>query len=68
MIIFVNDKPVSLAPGMSVRHALIHEQLLASVHEGAKVYDNEDNEIDLDGTLCDGARIRVDLPVHDRRR
>ncbi len=59
MKVYVNDREVSLWGGMTVRHALIHENLLPEVTRGAKVFDAWGNEIGLDGSLAENAQIYV---------
>jgi len=59
MEVYVNDKPVHLLPGMTVKHALTHEGLLEKLVCGKKVYDEWANELGLDGALSEGARIFV---------
>lgn len=51
---------VHLAPGMTVRHALIGAGLLRDVEAGKRVYDEWGNEIGLEGALYEGARIHVE--------
>lgn len=53
----MNDREVDLAPGMSVKHALIRLDLLKEIKAGKKVYDAQGHEIGLDGALSDGMRI-----------
>ncbi|MDP1992202.1 MAG: hypothetical protein Q8K00_14420 [Syntrophales bacterium] len=59
MEVYVNDKPVHLLPGMTVKHALTHEWLLEELERGKKVYDEWGNELGLDGALSEGAKIFV---------
>ena len=59
MEIYVNDKPVHLLPGMTVKHALAHEGLMEKLERGKKVYDEWGNELGLDGALSEGAKIFV---------
>lgn len=59
MTVYVNDNPVVLLHGMTVRHALIGARLLLSVEAGKKVQDAWGNEIGLDGALTEGMRIYV---------
>lgn len=59
MRIYVNDRPVDLAPGMTVRHALTAAGLVAGVNQGLAVRDEWGNELGLDGALADGARLYV---------
>lgn len=60
MKVLVNDMEVHLAPGMTVRHALIGAGLLRDVEAGKRVYDEWGNEIGLEGALYEGARIHVE--------
>jgi hypothetical protein len=55
----VNDKPVDLLPGMTVRHALIKAGLEQELAAGRKVYDAWGNELGLGGALSEGSSIRV---------
>jgi hypothetical protein len=55
----MNDQPVTLVPGMTVRHALIQLDLLKSVEAGRRVFDEWGNEVGLDGTVEDGQRFEV---------
>ncbi len=57
MTVYVNDKPVDLLPGMTVRHALISAGLLKELATSKKVYDEWGNEIGLDGALTEVMRI-----------
>lgn len=59
MRVYVNNKPVELLPGMTVRHALISLNLLEEIEKGKKVFDEWGNEIGLDGELIDGLRLFV---------
>lgn len=59
MRVYVNDKPVDLLPGMTVKHALIKAGLEKQTEAGLKVYDAWGNELGLAGSLAEGARIRV---------
>ena len=66
MKVYVNDLEISLLAGMKVRHALTSAGLLAEVERGAKVLDEWGNEIGLDGSLAEGARIFVGGVSPDR--
>ena len=55
---YVNDIPVDVLAGMTVRHALIGAGLLGEIGQ-KKAYDEWDNEIGLDGALREGMRISV---------
>ncbi len=57
MTVYVNDKPVDLLPGMTVRHALIGAGLLKEIERSKKAYDEWGNEIGLDGALAEGMRV-----------
>jgi hypothetical protein len=57
MRVYVNNKPVDLLPGMTVRHALIAAGRLAEIASGKRAYDEWGNEIGLDGALSEGMRI-----------
>ena len=59
MIVFVNDREVSLVIGMKVKHALIAAGLMVEVERGKKVYDEMGNEIGLGGALTDGSKIYI---------
>jgi hypothetical protein len=59
MKVFVNDIPVIVTPGMTVKHALIHAGLLKQVDESKKVYDEWGNELGLDGVLSEGIKICI---------
>jgi len=54
---YVNDKPVDLLPGMTVRHALMNAGLLKELDAKNKAYDEWGNEIGLDGALAEGMRV-----------
>jgi hypothetical protein len=59
MRIYVNDHPVDLPRGMTVKHALIHSGLLKELEVSKKVYDKWENEVGLDGALDEEMRIYV---------
>ena len=59
MRVYVNQKPVDLAPGMQVKHALISAGQMAEIAAGLKVYDAWGHELGLDGALTDGMKIFV---------
>jgi len=59
MRVYVNRKPVDLAPGMQVRHALIAAGQMAAIAAGLKVYDEWGHEVGLDGALAGGMKIFV---------
>ncbi len=58
MKVYVNDKPVDILPGMTVRHALLSSGLLSEIGH-SKIYDEWGNEIGLDGALIEGMKIYV---------
>jgi len=59
MKVYVNDKPIELLPGMTVRHALISAELFRETESLKRVFDEWGNEIGLDGALSEGAKIYV---------
>jgi hypothetical protein len=59
MEVYLNDKPVHLLPGMTVKHVLIHEGLLEKLEHGKKVYDEWENELGFDGALSEGVKIFI---------
>ena len=59
MRVYVNRKPVDLAPGMQVRHALIAAGQMAAIAAGLKVYDEWGHEVGLDGALSGGMKFFV---------
>lgn len=59
MKIFVNNKPIELLPGMTVKHALIKTNLLIEIKKGKRVFDEWGNEIGLDGELMDGVKLFI---------
>lgn len=59
MKVYVNQRPVELLPGMTVRHALIRAGLLEEVERGRPVLDEWGNEVGLDGGLADGMTLTV---------
>ena len=58
MRVYVNDIPVDILPGMTVRHALISSGLLSEIGP-KKVYDEWGNELGLDGALSEKMKIYV---------
>lgn len=59
MRVFVNGRAVDLAPGMTVRHALL--AALGREPSGAvAVFDAWDQPLGLDGAVREGDRIRID--------
>jgi hypothetical protein len=59
MEIYVNDIPVEIMPGMTVKHALISAGLFNDADSIQSVCDKWGNEIGLDGELTEGERIYV---------
>ncbi len=59
MTVYVNDKPVEIFVGMTVKHALISAGLLNKTGESTTVFDEWGNEIGLDGALTKGSKIYV---------
>lgn len=59
MMVYVNEKPVTIVPGMTVKHALVSAGILLELEAGKKVYDEWDNEVGLDGELSEGMKLRV---------
>ncbi len=59
MRVYVNDRPVDLLPGMTVRQALAGADLLQEIAAGKKVFDRWGHEVGLDGALSAGERIWV---------
>lgn len=59
MKVYVNEQPVEIFRGMTVRHALLSLNLLDELSTGKRVYDQWGNEIGLDGELSEGAKIYV---------
>jgi sulfur carrier protein ThiS len=59
MKIWVNDQPVDLLEGMTVRHALIQLDLLGAVEQGQRVVDEWGNQVGLDGAVEEGQRFEV---------
>lgn len=59
MQVYVNQKPVQVLSGMTVRHALIGAGLLALIAAGKKAYDQWGNELGLEGALIAEMKIYV---------
>ncbi len=51
MKVYVNDLEMTLAPGMTVRHAILAAGLMDEVAQGHRIYDDLGNEVGLDGSL-----------------
>lgn len=59
MKVFVNDIPVDVLPGMTVKHALISAGLLKEIENSKKAYDEWGDEMGLDGALSEGMKIYI---------
>ena len=59
MRVYVNDIPVDILPGMTVKHALISAGLLKEIEASKHVFDEWGNEIGLNGALAEGEKIYV---------
>jgi len=59
MRVYVNDIPVAILPGMTVRHALISAGLLKEIEKSKHAFDEWGNKIGLDGALSEGTKIYV---------
>jgi hypothetical protein len=59
MKVQVNDNPVDVLPGMTVKHALIRGGVLEEIECGKKVYDEWGNELGLDGALSEGMKLTL---------
>jgi hypothetical protein len=59
MKLWVNNQPVDLLEGMTIRHALIQADLVKEIEKGKKVYDEWGNEVGLDGAVEAGQRFEV---------
>jgi hypothetical protein len=59
MRVYVNQQPVEVAPGMTVRHVLIAAGELPRLKTGQKPYDQWGNEVGLDGALAPEMKICV---------
>jgi hypothetical protein len=57
MEVYVNDKPIQVLPGMTVRHALIQGGVLEQIACGKKVYDEWGYEVGQDGALSEGIKL-----------
>ncbi|RPJ00961.1 MAG: hypothetical protein EHM36_14000 [Deltaproteobacteria bacterium] len=55
----MNDMPLVLLPGMTVKHALIQCGLFEEMEASKKVYDEWGNEVGLDGALSEEMKIYV---------
>ena len=59
MNVWINNQPVDLLEGMTVRHALIQADLVKEIEKGKKVYDEWGNEVGLGGAVAEGQRFEV---------
>ena len=59
MRVYVNDQPVDLLRGMTVKHALLQAELLEEMKSLKKVYDQWGNEVGLDGALSEEMKLYV---------
>jgi hypothetical protein len=59
MTVYVNNSPVEILPGMTVRHALISSGLSKDDISLQRVHDAWGNEIGLDGELSGGEKIFI---------
>jgi hypothetical protein len=59
MEVYVNQRPIEILSGMTVKHALIGAGPLKKAEKSKKVYDEWGNELGLDGALSEGMKIFV---------
>jgi hypothetical protein len=59
MKVYVNQEPIDVLPGMTVRHALISAGLFKEIEASKKAYDEWGNELGLDGALSEGMKIYI---------
>ena len=59
MRVYVNDRPVDLIRGMTVKHALLQAELLEEMKSPKKVYDQWGNEVGLGGALSEEMKLYV---------
>ena len=59
MRVYVNDQPVDLLRGMTVKHALLQVERLSEMKSPKKVYDRWGNEVGLDGALFEEMKLYV---------
>jgi hypothetical protein len=67
MRVYVNDQPIDLLLGMTVRHALLRAGLLSELGSGERPFDEWGNELGLDGALAEGAKIYVRMRREKRQ-
>ena len=58
--VHVNDQPVELQPGMTVKHALLRAGLLDRVDDSHRPRDEWGNEMGLDGALSEGMKVYLE--------
>lgn len=63
MKVYVNNKPVEIIHGMSVKHALINAEILKEGILIKSITDEWGNEIGMDGELSEGYRIFVNIEI-----
>jgi len=59
MKVYVDDHPVQVLPGATVKHALIRAGVLEEIERGKRVYDEWGNEVGLDGALAEGMKFSL---------
>jgi hypothetical protein len=59
----LNDQPITLIPGMTVRQALIQAGLFPEIEKGAEVIDEWGNRMGLDGAVEEGMKLEVRRPA-----
>ena len=57
MKVYVNQKPVDVLAGMTVKHALVSAGVLDGRGASKKAYDEWGNKLGLDGALSEGMKI-----------
>jgi hypothetical protein len=59
MKVYINDRPVHILPGMTVKHAILNAGFLNELDSPKRVFDEWGNEIGLDGALTEGVKIYI---------
>jgi hypothetical protein len=59
MRVWLDDQPIDLMPGMTVRQAMIQTDLILKIEKGFKVFDEWGYEVGMDGALEEGSRLYV---------
>ncbi len=59
MKVFVNGEPIELAPGMTIRHAVLRAGIAAAEIGSVQVFDPWGNEQGLGGELSEGDRLWI---------